>query len=104
MFPPASRAWATSGSPCSPSAAASASTDWTDWRVLSEGWTPSVESGHHLVGQDPERPMHLLGRQHAAGIQLGHDAVQAEVVPELADPLDQARPGAEGHARLQNVV
>src|SRR5438552_6462069 len=66
--------------------------------------TGSLERGHHLVRQELEASRLELGRNAAARIQLGHDAVEPQLFPELAEPIDHARRGAEHHFLGEDVV
>src|SRR2546428_3527217 len=66
--------------------------------------TGSLERGHHLVRQELEASRLELGRNAAARIQLRHDAVEPQLFPELAEPIDHARRGAEHHFLGEDVV
>lgn len=63
----------------------------------------SAKGGHHLVGEDAERPQHQLHRQQAAGIQLGDHAAQPELLAQPAEAFHQLGRGAEGDAPLENL-
>jgi MFS family permease len=63
----------------------------------------SAKGGHHLVGEDAERPQHQLHREQPAGIQLGDHAVQPQILAQPAQALHQLGGGAEGDAPLENL-
>src|SRR5919106_3290600 len=64
--------------------------------------TGSPEGRHHLVGEDTQRALHALQRQQAAGIQLGHEAGQAQLLTQGAEPLDEGGRGTDRDARFEN--
>src|SRR5712692_322367 len=64
----------------------------------------SLEGRHHLVGQDTQGPPHLLHREEAARVQLGHDAAEPELFPHPFEAIDQARGRAERDASLEDVL
>src|SRR5881628_3572100 len=50
----------------------------------------SLERGHHLVSEDLETPRFELRRNESAGVQLGHDAVEAQRVAQPGQSSDHA--------------
>ena len=56
------------------------------------------------MGEDPQRPLHALEREEPAGIQLGHETGQPEIVAERPQPLDERAGGADGDPRLEDVL
>src|SRR6266550_3914417 len=64
----------------------------------------SPEGGHDVTRQQLEAACLQLRRNPAAGIELGHDAVQAELLAQAAQPFDHASRGAERHLLLEDVL
>lgn len=63
----------------------------------------SAKRGHHLVGEDAERPQHELHGQQAARIQLDDHAAEPEVLAQPAQALHELGRGAERDAPLENL-
>jgi len=63
----------------------------------------SAKGGHHLGGEDAERPQHQGHRQQTAGIQLGDHSAQAKLVPQPAEALHQLGGRAECDAPLEDL-
>src|SRR6185295_1621034 len=64
----------------------------------------SPERGDDLAGHDVERATHLREREEAARIQLGDDAVEAELVAQAAEAVDEARTRPEHRPGLDDPV
>src|SRR6185295_10994958 len=64
----------------------------------------SSQRGQHLAREDLQAARLQLRRNAAARIQLGHDAVQAELVAQPGQPLDDTGGGAEHDLPREDVV
>src|SRR5262249_30291315 len=64
----------------------------------------SPERRDHVAREELEASRLELRRNAAAGVELGDDSIQTELVAQLPQPLDHAGRGAEGHLALQHVV
>src|SRR4029453_208870 len=58
--------------------------------------TGSLEGGHHLASEELQASRLQLGWDEAARVQLGHDAVQPQLLAQLCEPVDHAGGRAEG--------
>src|SRR5580765_4006958 len=63
-----------------------------------------LERGHDLAGQDRETPLHTLGRDEPAGVELGDDAGEAQLLAESREAVDQAGGAAERDALGQDLL
>src|SRR6266540_4339379 len=64
------------------------------WTLDVGRWTSnaaSAEGRHDLVAEQPERLLHQRLRDTAAGVDLGEDAVDAEPILKLAQPIGDHR-------------
>src|SRR5499433_3123021 len=89
----------TSGPPISEKTIAFISASWTGPTVHARAsrrkreivvarGTPSLQRRHHVVREQPETPRFQIVWNEPAGVQLGDDAVEPELVSELRQPID----------------
>src|SRR5256712_3688408 len=64
----------------------------------------SPERGQHLAREDRGASRSQLRRNAPAGIQLGHDSVQPELVTQRSQTVDHAAGRAEGHLPREDVL
>ena len=65
---------------------------------------PSLsEPRHDLLTEEPQRVQHPLVRYQAAAVQLGEDAVEADLLAQLAQPLADAVRGADDDVAAQRA-
>src|SRR2546422_8577612 len=91
---------------CGPSAAApsSRSTRICICRTRPWPWLRPPERRDHLVGKEPQALALERGRDEPAGVRLEQDAVDAELVAELRQTLDQLGRRAERDFLREDVV
>src|SRR5215831_6231574 len=74
------------------------------WSGAPSAGTASLEGRHHVPGEELEAPHLQLRWDAAAGIGLGHDAVEVELLAQPGQAVDHALGGAECHLAGQDVV
>src|SRR5712692_566627 len=73
--------------------------------LLGGGRAPALfERGDHVAGEELEAAPFQLERNQAAGVQLGHDAVDAELLAQLLQPIDDACGGPERDLAGEDVL
>src|SRR5438552_12254880 len=62
------------------------------------------ERGHHLLGEDLEAARLLRQRQEPAWVQLGRDAVQAELLAKLCEAIHERRARTERDLGAEDLL
>ena len=63
----------------------------------------SPKARHDLLAEEAQRVQHAIVRDQTAAIQLGEDAVEADLVAQLAQPLADAVGGADDDVAAQRI-
>src|SRR5260221_971935 len=63
----------------------------------------SLEPRHDFLAEQPQRLQHLRMGDPAAGIELGQDAVEADHLAQLLQPVDHALTRGDDHAFAQHL-
>ena len=58
---------------------------------------------HDFLAEEAQRVQHAVVRDQAAAIQLGEDAVEADLLAQLAQPLADAVRGADDDVAAQRA-